>query len=366
MKNTFGTNITYTLFGESHGEAVGIVIDGLPAGILINQKFIAEQMDKRKAVGKISTQRHEADKVEIISGLFEGHTTGTPLTMLIKNTAQHSNDYQSLRYRVRPGHADYTAHVKYHGNQDYRGGGHFSGRLTAPIVAAGAVAMQLLQTMNIDMGTHILQCHQIKDNSFSDNKTTLKDQIQRLKETEFPVLEPAIGKDMIQFIEKTARMKDSVGGVLETAVINVPAGLGEPFFNSMESTLSQLLFSIPGVKGVSFGSGTAFADHYGSEMNDSFIYEEGVKTATNHNGGINGGITNGMPLRFTTIIKPTPSIYKPQNTIDLETNKEVSLTIQGRHDPTIIHRARIVVDAVTAIGILEAMTCSQAIEPFYS
>lgn len=366
MKNTFGTNITYTLFGESHGEAIGIVIDGLPAGITIDQDFIAEQMNKRKAVGKISTQRHEADSVEIISGLFEGHTTGTPLTMLIKNTAQHSGDYQSLRYRVRPGHADYTAHVKYHGNQDYRGGGHFSGRLTAPIVAAGAIALQLLQTIGIDMGTHIQQCHHIKDISFSNNEKLMKEQIKQLKQADFPALDTTIGKDMIQFIEKTASMKDSVGGILETAVINVPAGLGEPFFSSMESILSQLLFSIPAVKGVSFGSGAEFADHYGSEMNDPFTYEEGVKTTTNHNGGINGGITNGMPIQFTTIVKPTPSIYKEQNTIDLETNKEVSLTIQGRHDPAIIHRARVVVDAVTAIGLLEALTCSQAIEPFYS
>lgn len=366
MKNTFGTNITYTLFGESHGEAIGIVIDGLPAGIPIDQKFIAEQMNKRKAAGKISTQRKEADNVEIISGLFEDHTTGTPLTMLIKNTAQHSGDYRSLRYRVRPGHADYTAHVKYHGNQDYRGGGHFSGRLTAVIVAAGAIAMQLLRAQGIDIGTHIKQCHHIKDIEFENDQTVLKEQINQLKQTEFPVLDSSIGKEMITFIEKTASERDSVGGLLETAVIQAPAGLGEPFFSSMESVLSQLLFSIPAVKGVCFGSGYEFADHFGSEMNDPFHYKDGVKTTTNHNGGINGGITNGMPIRFTTVIKPTPSIYKEQRTIDLETNKEVSLTIQGRHDPAIIHRARVVVDAVTAIGILEAITCSQAIEPFYS
>ncbi|MEG0520426.1 MAG: chorismate synthase [Erysipelotrichaceae bacterium] len=353
MKNTFGQQITYTLFGESHGDAIGIVIDGLPAGIKINQDFLLKQMDKRKAKGKISTQRHEMDQVEFISGYFKDHTTGSPLTILIKNQTMKSSDYEALQYRVRPGHSDFTANEKYHGYQDYRGGGHFSGRLTAPIVAAGAIALQLLRAMGIEIGSHIKTIKDIQDRDFSDHETTLLNEIREMNDKDFAVLDESKEKVMIALIEETAKAKDSVGGILETAIVHVPTGIGEPFFDSIESTLSHLLFSIPAVKGVEFGLGFNFHQHFGSEVNDPFYYDGNVKTKTNNNGGINGGISNGMPILIKTVVKPTPSIYKQQESINLKTLKNELIEIEGRHDPAIIHRARVVVDSMVAIGILE-------------
>lgn len=355
MKNSFGHNFSITIFGESHGEAIGCVIDGLAAGIKLDMEFISSIMEKRKAKGNISTKRKEADEIEIVSGYFEGYTTGTPLTILIKNTNTRSSDYEKTKYRLRPSHADYTAYVKYQGYQDYRGGGHFSGRLTAPLVAAGAIALQILRDKGILIGSHIQQCKDIYDLTFSNQIDELEKQIRSLNSMEFPVLDSQVSAQMKQLIEDTASCGDSVGGVLESCILHLPAGLGEPFFDSLESTLSHLLFSVPAVKGVAFGLGFDFANHYGSEVNDAIGYSDGFYTKTNNNGGINGGISNGMPITLRTVIKPTPSIYKEQDTVDFKTHEAVKLQIHGRHDPAIIHRARIVVDCVLAIGILDQL-----------
>lgn len=353
MKNTFGHNFSVTIFGESHGEAIGAVIDGLAPGIPLDMEFINSVMDKRKAKGRISTQRKEADEIHIVSGYFNGYTTGTPLTILIQNTNTRSKDYEKTKNRLRPSHADYTAQVKYQGYQDYRGGGHFSGRITAPLVAAGAIAMQVLSSKGIMIGSHILNCKGVKDDAFASDVKTLEAQIQQMNSVDFAVLKEQATIDMRAIMEEAASNGDSVGGILESCILHVPTGIGEPFFDSIESTLSHLLFSVPAVKGVEFGLGFEFANLYGSEANDALIYTDHMETRTNNNGGINGGISNGMPIRIKTVIKPTPSIYKEQDTVDLASKEAVKLSIQGRHDPAIIHRARIVVDSVLALGILD-------------
>ncbi len=356
MKNTIGRHVCCTIFGESHGSAIGITLDGLPAGIAIDEQFMLEQMDKRKAKGRISTQRHEADLPKIISGVFEGYTTGTPLTILIQNNDQHSSDYEKTKNRLRPAHADYTADVKYLGYQDYRGGGHFSGRITAPLVAAGAIALQILKNQDIHIASHIIKCHTVSDDAFAQSEDQLKAQIQALRSTSFPTIREEAQIAMIKEIEAAAANGDSVGGIIESAVINVPAGIGEPFFDSLESIIAHYLYSIPAVKGVAFGLGFGFSEHTGSEANDSIAFENNrVVTKTNNNGGINGGISNGMPIMIQTCVKPTPSIYKEQDTINKATKQAEKLIIQGRHDPAIIHRACVVVDSVLALAILDCM-----------
>ncbi len=353
MKNTFGSSITVTLFGESHGEAIGCVLDGIAPGIEVDEDFIVSQMEKRKGINSISTPRREADRVRILSGVFEGKTTGTPIAIMIENTSQHSADYSLTKDLARPGHADFTAECKYHGYQDYRGGGHFSGRITAPLVAAGAICLKALSLKGIEIGTHIASLGGIKDRAF-DN---LKEDIALLKEREMPTLCEKAGEEMISLIEKTRDEGDSVGGVLTTAVTGFPAGVGEPWFDSLESLLSHILFSVPGVKGVEFGSGFGFAQMKGSEANDAFAVCGGrVQTKTNNNGGINGGISNGMPLIFSCAVKPTPSIFKKQETIDFKKNENAEIEIKGRHDPAIIHRARVVVDSVTAIALCDMLS----------
>lgn len=360
MKNNFGTNISMTIFGESHGPCIGITLDGLPAGFKINLERIKEDMEKRKAKGSISTQRHENDEVEIVSGFFNGYTTGTALTILIQNKNTQSKDYSDIQYRLRPGHADFSAYEKYHGFQDYRGGGHFSGRLTAPIVAAGSICRQILETKNILIGSHIEQLYALHDAPFSNNIDELKKQIQTLNKKEFATLDEQVAQNMEQAILEAKNEQDSIGGILESAIINLPAGIGEPFFDSIESILAHLLFSIPAVKGVSFGAGFQMAAKKGSEANDAFIINDTIQTKTNNNGGINGGISNGMPIIIHTCIKPTPSIYKTQKTVDYKTKESQTLNIKGRHDPCILHRARIVVDSMIAFGILDLLMSSNA------
>lgn len=360
MKNNFGTNISMTIFGESHGPCIGITLDGLPAGFKINLERIKEDMEKRKAKGSISTQRHEDDEVEIVSGFFNGYTTGTTLTILIQNKNTQSKDYSDIQYRLRPGHADFSAYEKYHGFQDYRGGGHFSGRLTAPIVAAGSICRQILETKNILIGSHIEQLYALHDAPFSNNIDELKKQIQTLNKKEFASLDEQVAQNMEQAILEAKNEQDSIGGILESAIINLPAGIGEPFFDSIESILAHLLFSIPAVKGVSFGAGFQMASKKGSEANDAFIMNDTIQTKTNNNGGINGGISNGMPIIIHTCIKPTPSIYKTQETVDYKTKESQTLNIKGRHDPCILHRARIVVDSMIAFGILDLLMSSNA------
>lgn len=352
MKNTFGNNISITLFGESHGEAIGCVLDGIAPGIEVDEEFIAEQMEKRKGINAISTPRREADKVRILSGVFEGKTTGTPIALMIENQTQHSKDYSDTKDLARPSHADYTAECKYHGYQDYRGGGHFSGRITAPIVAAGAICIKALEKKGIEIGTHISSCAGINDRDFGN----LAEDIAFLKSAEMPVLSSEASAEMLSAIENARNEGDSLGGKLTTAVIGLPSGVGEPWFDTVEGMLSHALFSIPAVKGVEFGLGFGFSDKKGSEANDEFAMINGsVQTKSNNNGGINGGITNGMPIVFSCAIKPTPSIFKQQNTVNFKTNEDAVLNIKGRHDPAIIHRARVVIDSVTAITLCDLL-----------
>ena len=352
MKNTFGNSISLTLFGESHGDQIGAVLDGLAPGIGIDEDFIRSQLDLRRPAGKISTARREADDFRIVSGAFEGRTTGTPLTVLIPNTAQHSKDYSATRALARPGHADYTAYAKYHGFEDHRGGGHFSGRVTAALVAAGAILISALRDKGIYVGSHIKSCAGIADREFGD----LAEDLKRLNSFAFAVLDESKGAEMRAAIEAAAADGDSVGGVLETAVIGVPAGVGEPWFDTAEGVIAHALFSVPAVKGVQFGKAFEMADGRGSEYNDSFyIFDKEIKTVTNNNAGINGGITNGMPIVFSTAVKPTPSIFKEQATVDFIKGEDSVLTLKGRHDPAIIHRARVVVDSVTALAVADLL-----------
>lgn len=359
MKNTFGNQVSLTIFGESHGPAIGAVLDGLAAGLPVDEAHIARWMDRRRARGDgLSTSRKEPDAVRFLSGVYNGRTTGTALTLMIENTAQRSGDYAKTAGLARPGHADYTAHVKYQGFEDFRGGGHFSGRLTAPLVAAGALCQSILAAKGVRIGTHLYRLAGLDDRPFAGGEEELAAQVAALEEREgFALLDPSREEAMKTAVRAAAAEGDSVGGILETAVLGLPAGAGEPFFDSAESVLSHLLFSIPAVKGVEFGDGFALADQKGSGANDPLAVQGGrVVTLTNHNGGINGGITNGMPLVFRAAYKPTPSIYKAQHTVDLTSLTEAELQIQGRHDPAIVPRAAVVQTAATAFGLLDLLT----------
>ena len=353
MKNSFGRHLTLTLFGESHGELTGAVLDGLAPGIPVDEGRIAFQLGLRRPSGRIGTRRREADRFTVVSGVFNGKTTGTPLCIVIPNEDTDSRDYDAMQNAPRPGHADYAARCKYHGFEDYRGGGHFSGRLTAPIVAVGAIVLSALGARGIRIGTHILRCGGISDRPFGD----LEADIARLNRIAFAVLDEDAAGAMTAAIEAAAAEGDSVGGVLETAVTGLSAGVGEPWFDTVEGLLAHALFSIPAVKGVQFGAGFDMADARGSRFNDGFAVDRGrVVTTTNHNGGVNGGITNGMPLQFRCMVKPTPSVHLPQQTVDLATMEDTALRIAGRHDPAIIHRARVVVDSVVALVLGDLLT----------
>ncbi|NLC95954.1 MAG: chorismate synthase [Erysipelotrichaceae bacterium] len=352
MSNTIGNNLTLTIFGESHGKMIGATLDGLPSGIKIDEDFIELQMSKRRAKGNISTQRHEEDIPNIISGVFNGYTTGTPLTLLIQNKDTRSVDYEKTKNIPRPGHADYTAKIKYYNFQDYRGGGHFSGRLTAAIVAAGAICMLALREKKIYISTHIKQLYNLYDDDFDFEN--ILDQFEELNNKDFAVLNNKISKKMVEIIDDARLDLDSLGGVLETVVINLPKGLGDPLFNSVEGNIAKALFGIGAIKGVEFGQGFNFANMKGSNSNDPIrVKDKKVISTTNNNGGINGGITNGMPLIVKTVVKPTSSIARKQESIDMETNMNTTLEITGRHDPAIIHRARVVVDCMISIVLLD-------------
>lgn len=353
MKNTFGNYISVTLFGESHGAEIGVVVDGLAPNIEVNEEFIAQKLARRRPSGDISTKRVENDEFRIVSGVFNGRTTGAPLCILIPNTNTQSKDYSSLAYLPRPGHADYTAQCKYHGCQDYRGGGHFSGRLTAPLVAAGAIAQMALEKKGIRIGTHISSMGEIEDRKFED---TVND-VEHLKNN--ITLDSDKWAQMQDYIRSAAGDGDSVGGILETAVTGMPNGVGEPWFDGVEGVIARAIYAIPAVKGVEFGAGFGFGKMRGSQANDAFGIRDGeVVTLTNNNGGINGGITNGMPIIFRTAVKPTPSIFIEQNSVNLKTMTEEKLSLKGRHDPAIVHRAAPVVDAMTALALLD-MLCGR-------
>ena len=341
-----------TLFGESHGDYIGATVDGLAPGIAVDHDYIAQMLTLRRPSGKISTPRQEKDAFRIVSGVLNGKTTGTPITILIPNENVKSGDYAAMQTVARPSHADYAADCKYHGFQDARGGGHFSGRITAALVAAGAICKCALEQKGIRIGTHVKKCAGVADRDFDD----LISDIQILNKMTFAVLDEAIGEKMQESILSAASEGDSVGGILETAVVGVPEGIGEPWFDTLESLLAHMLFSIPAVKGVEFGTGFAISDMRGSDANDPFRMENGkVVTAANHSGGINGGITNGMPILFRTAIKPTPTIFKSQNTVDFRSRTNTVLQPKGRHDPAIVHRARIVQDAATAIVLCDVL-----------
>ena len=358
QKNRMGTALTMTLFGESHGPAVGVVIDGLAPGIPIVPEEIAAEMEKRRAVDALlSTPRREPDQVEFLSGVYQGYTTGTSLCLMVQNKDARPEDYEQKANIPRPGHADYTGQVKYRGFADPRGGGHFSGRLTAPLVAAGAIFRSLLRRRGIVLGTHLAACAGVEDAPLPQDPAELARALMFLNEKAFAVLSEEAGGLMQQAIVQAGEEGDSVGGILETAVTGLPPGLGEPFFGSAESVLSSLFFSIPAVKGVEFGLGFGFAWLRGSEANDPFVLNNGLlQTATNLNGGLNGGITNGMPLVLRAVVKPTPSIAHPLPSVNLETGEAVMLSTEGRHDPCILHRARIVADAVAAFGLCDLFT----------
>ena len=350
-KNTIGEALTLTLFGESHGTHIGAVLDGLAPGITVDEADIRHALDMRRPSGKISTKRRESDEFSIISGVYNGRTTGTPLCIIIKNENAQSRDYEYGP--ARPGHADYTAYMKYHGFEDFRGGGHFSGRVTAAIVAACAIVRAALKKKGITVGTHISSLCSIRDRGFIN----YEEDIELLYNRPFPTLMEEAEEQMRSAAERCADLGDSLGGVLETAATGIPAGVGEPFFGTVEGELARAIFSVPAVKGVTFGMGADFANVFGSEASDTMRYENGnVVFDKNNNGGVNGGITNGAPILFKTIVKPTPSIFKPQQTIDFVQKENIIHTVKGRHDPMIIHRARAVVDALTALTLADLLT----------
>ncbi|WP_298884476.1 chorismate synthase [uncultured Phascolarctobacterium sp.] len=349
MSGIFGMNIKMAIYGESHGKSIGVVLDGLPPGLALDEATIAAEM-ARRAPGQnaLSTARKESDTVEIQSGFFNGFTTGTPLCARIINSDQHSKDYSILADKMRPGHADYAGHVRYQGFNDYRGGGHFSGRLTAPLVFAGAVAKQALAQHGIVVGSHILQINDIQEERF--NPMGVSDaELAELHAKKFAVMDDTVGEKMQERILQAKSELNSVGGVVEAIALHLLAGIGAPYFDSVESMLSHALFSVPAVKGVEFGDGFGFACMTGAEANDALHYVDGkVLALTNHNGGVTGGITNGMPLVVRVAIKPTPSIAREQQTVSLKEQADTTLAIVGRHDPCIVQRAVPVIEAVVA------------------
>ena len=355
MSASWGKNMEITLFGESHGEAIGIVIGNLPAGVRLDQEFIEKEM-KRRAPGqnKMSTPRKEKDTIHIMSGIQDQITTGAPLCAMIYNQDTYSKDYSILKEVMRPGHSDYPAYKKYHGFNDVRGGGHFSGRLTAAIVFAGAVAKLILKEKGIMVGGHILSIKDVQDDRFPVNVD--ETYLEELLKQQYPTIRSGVFAQMQDVIESARLQQDSVGGMIECAIVNVPSGIGNPFFDSIESHLSPLLFSIPAVKSVGFGLGEEITRLYGHEANDSYYFQGNqILTKTNNNGGITGGISNGMPIVFHVGIKPTPSISQKQQTINIKTRENVELELKGRHDPCIVPRAVVVVEAMAAIGLLDLM-----------
>ncbi len=344
----------YTIFGESHGPAIGVTLTGVPAGLTLDWDAIQKDM-ARRAPGKspLATARREADEVQVLSGVFEGKTTGSPLCAMIANTDTRSGDYSRTRDLARPGHADYPAHVRYQGCNDYRGGGHFSGRLTAPLVFAGAIAKQILAQRGIFVGAHISSIYGVNDEALEDWET-----LKGVADKDFPVLDDAKGQEMQEAILEAKEEQDSVGGAIECGVFGLPAGYGSPDFGeNAEGIFSQYLFAVPAVKAVAFGAGTAFSLMRGSEANDPLYVDENGNVGAEQNcaGGINGGITNGMPLVFEVTMRPTPSISRTQFTIDIKRMENAELELQGRHDPCVVPRAVPVIEAAAALAACQLL-----------
>lgn len=365
MSSIFGKNIRISLFGESHGPAVGVVIDGLPSGFKIDLEKVSKEMERRKPNSQnYSTKRREPDKIEILSGVYNGKTTGTPISAIIRNTDTKSKDYNELENLMRPGHADYSGYVRYKGFNDIKGSGHFSGRLTAPLVFAGAVTTQFLNHSRIFIGSHIESIHDTQDLRFDATQITVE-QLYKLKDMDIPVNDLSCLQKYLDVFEKARKSVNSVGGVVETAIIGLPAGVGSPMFGNVEAKISSMIFSIPAVKGIEFGKGFGITQLYGSEANDGFYMEENnIITRTNNNGGINGGITNGMPIIFRTAVKPTSSIAKMQDTIDIKTLKNAKLSVKGRHDVCIVPRAVPVIDNATAIALFDLLISYYGLDKF--
>ena len=359
MASSWGKHLKISIWGESHSESIGVVVDGLPAGESIDWNQLLQFMGRRRSSGGATdTARVEADLPEIQSGLLNNVTCGTPICALIRNTNTRSKDYSLFERVARPGHADYSGYLRYDGHNDIRGGGHFSGRLTAPLCFAGAIAKQILARKGISICAHIQQVGSICERRFSTDDFSA-DLVQRLNTSFFPTLEENTSQSMQDCIAAARAEGNSVGGAIECAVLGVPGGYGDPLFDSVESQLASLLFSIPAVKGVEFGSGFELAAMYGSESNDAFAVRNGsIVTESNHNGGILGGITTGMPIVFRCAFKPTPSISLPQKSVDFISKEEVTLNICGRHDPCIVRRAVPVVEAAAALVVLDLLLSS--------
>ena len=348
MSSTYGEHLKLSIFGQSHAPAIGMTLDGVPAGQAIDLDELQRFLDRR-APGRAeyATPRKEADRPEFLSGLVGNVTCGAPLAAIIRNTNTRSGDYSNLAVVPRPGHADYTAAVKYGGTQDAAGGGHFSGRLTAPLCIAGGICLQLLRREGIEIVSRIAAIAGVEDAGELTASTA---------EKKFPVVDDAQGTKMREAVAAAKAEGDSVGGIIEVAAFGLPVGLGDPMFGGMENRIAAIVFGIPAVKGVEFGEGFGAARLRGSENNDGFCVRDGkIGTITNHCGGILGGITNGMPLRFRAAVKPTPSIFRPQRSVNLETMEETTLQIQGRHDPCIVPRAVPVMEAAAAIAIYDAL-----------
>lgn len=343
------------IFGESHGSAIGVVLENVPAGLLLDMQQISFELGRRSPGDDLSTARRESDEPEIISGLYKGYTTGAPLCAVIKNNDARSSDYEKFKNLPRPGHADYAAYIRYSGYNDARGGGHFSGRLTAPLVFAGAVAKQFLAKRKISVGAHLLSIADVSGEKFDAVRVTER-QLSELAVKQFPAFDDITAKKMKQRILEAKKEQDSAGGVIECAIVGLDAGVGEPGPESLESLIAKHVFAVPGIKGIEFGAGFGFASMRGSEANDEMSAADGkVEFLTNNNGGISGGISTGAPVIFRAAVRPTPSIAKKQRTIDLASRCGAELVIEGRHDPCIAHRALPAVEAAAALALMEAL-----------
>ena len=355
MGSTWGNQLKISVFGESHGKGVGIVIDGFPAGFACDPEYIQRELARRApGQSRLTTSRKEEDKPVILSGMLDSTTTGAPICIMIENTDTRSGDYENLRIVPRPSHSDYTGQLRYRGYNDIRGGGHFSGRLTAPLVFAGALCRDFLRkNHNIEIGSHIYSVGGVADRPF-DPVNTDRELLSRLQQETLPLLDHEAEEKIRETVAQAAKELDSVGGVIECAVAGAAAGIGSPMFQNVESRIASILYSVPAVKGIEFGSGFAVSAMRGSEANDCYINDSGgIRTRTNHNGGVSGGITTGMPIIVRAAFKPTPSISRAQSTLNLETGLEEQIQIHGRHDPCIAMRAPVVVEAAVAVAMMD-------------